>query len=428
MPFRLLVLAAILLAPSAAHAASSAEVTTVLAALALVLVVAKVGAYAAERLGQPAVLGELLAGILLGNLPLVGITAVEPIGHDAGVALLAELGVILLLFDVGLESTVGEMRRVGLSALVVALLGVTAPFALGWGVGAVLLPGASPYVHVFLGATLTATSVGITARVLQDLGRASSAEAKVILGAAVIDDVLGLVVLAVVAGLIEAADAGGTLSPAAIALIVGKALGFLVVALVVGVRLSPRWFRWAGALRTPGVLLAASLSLCFLLAWAAALVGLAPIVGAFAAGLLLERAHYHDLEVREERHLHHLLEPIAGFLVPIFFVLMGVRVDLRAFADPGLLALAVALTLAAVAGKQLCSLGVLDRSIDRLSVGLGMVPRGEVGLIFAGVGLRLQIGGEPVVDAATYGAVVVMVLVTTLLTPPALRWSLARRA
>jgi Na+:H+ antiporter len=161
------------------------------------------------------------------------------------------------------------------------------------------------------------------------------------------------------------------------------------------------------------VLLAASLSLCFLLAWAAALVGLAPIVGAFAAGLLLERAHYHDLEVREERHLHHLLEPIAGFLVPIFFVLMGVRVDLRAFADPGLLALAVALTLAAVAGKQLCSLGVLDRSIDRL---------------FAGVGLRLQIGGEPVVDAATYGAVVVMVLVTTLLTPPALRWSLARRA
>ena len=418
---------AVLLAPTAA-AAATAEGSTpvVLGTLALVLVVAKIVGYLANLVQQPPVLGELLAGILLGNLSSLGWDAFAPMARDPGVALLAELGVIVLLFEVGLESTVAEMRAVGLSSLLVALLGVITPFALGWGTGYLLLPAASPYVHLFLGATLTATSVGITARILQDLGRSGSREAKVILGAAVIDDVLGLVVLALITGLINAANQGGDLSPSAIVIIVGKALGFLVAALALGVPLAPWWFRLATRLRTTGVLLAASLAVCFLLAWVAAQVGLAPIVGAFAAGLLLENIHYRDLESREQRQLKQLLEPIAGLLVPVFFVQMGMRVDLRVFADPAILAVAGVLTLAAIVGKQACALGVVDRGLDRLSIGLGMVPRGEVGLIFAGVGLNLWLDGKPIVDASTYGAVLVMVLVTTLLTPFALRWSLAR--
>jgi Kef-type K+ transport system membrane component KefB len=414
--------------PALAHATTGdASVALVLGALVLVLVVAKVCGRVAEALAQPAVLGELLGGIVLGNVSLLGWTGLEPIEHDPGITLLAELGVVVLLFEVGLESTVAEMRKVGLSATLVAVLGVVAPFVLGWGVGAAALPDASPYVHVFLGATLTATSVGITARVLKDLGRSSSREAKVILGAAVVDDVLGLIVLAVVAGLITAASDGGQLSLLGVAAIVVKALGFLVGALVVGSVVTRRWFRLALRLETTNVLLPASLAVCFAFAWLASELGLAPIVGAFAAGLLLEPVHYRDLETRERHELAHLLEPIAGLLVPVFFVVMGMRVDLRALADPALAGLALALTAAAIAGKQVCSLGVLERGLDRLSVGIGMVPRGEVGLIFASVGLGLRLDGHAIIEPATYGAVVVMVLVTTLVTPPALRWSLARR-
>src|SRR4051812_41348010 len=185
-------------------------------------------------MGQPPVLGELAAGVALGNLTFGGFAGLEHLKTDASVDMLARLGVILLLFQVGLESTVGQMMRVGLSSLLVATLGVIGPFALGWGVGAWLLPDASVYAHVFLGAALSATSVGITARVLKDLGRTDSDEARIILGAAVIDDVQGLVILAVVGGIIAAADRGATLSYPAIAWVVGKASAFLVGSLVLG--------------------------------------------------------------------------------------------------------------------------------------------------------------------------------------------------
>jgi Kef-type K+ transport system membrane component KefB len=289
------------------------------------------------------------------------------------------------------------------------------------------MPDASPYLHLFLGATLTATSVGITARILKDLGRSDSREAKIILGAAVIDDVLGLIVLAVVTGLITAAAAGSSLSLSVIGVTVAKALGFIAVVLALGARLAPGWFRMAAKLRTPHTLLPASLAVCFLLAWLAGEMGLAPIVGAFAAGLILEEGHYRDLEAREGRDLKEQLESVAAFLIPVFFVLMGMRVDLRVFADPAVLGLATVLTVAAIVGKQACALGVVDRGVDRLSVGLGMIPRGEVGLIFAGIGLDLWVDGKAVVDGATYGAVLVMVVVTTLITPLALRWSLTSR-
>ncbi len=394
--------------------------------VAVILIAAKVGGDLAVRIGQPAVLGELVAGVLLGNATLVGFGGLEAIANDATVDMLARLGVLVLLFEVGLESTVRQMLAVGWTSLVVAVLGVVTPFALGWGVGAWLLPDHSPYVHAFLGATLTATSVGITARVLQDLGRSQSKEARVILGAAVIDDVLGLVVLAVVTGVIGAANAGTTVSYGAIAGIIGKSLAFLIGAIAIGVAAAPRVFGLASRLRARGALLAIGLGVCFLLSWLADAVGLAPIVGAFAAGLVLEDVHYKEFTDRGEHGLEELVHPIAAFLVPVFFVLMGMRTDLASFVQPGVLGLAGALTVAAVIGKQACSLGV-SAGIDRLSVGIGMIPRGEVGLIFANIGLGLVLAGERIITEATYSALVVMVIVTTMVTPPALKWSLGRR-
>jgi Kef-type K+ transport system membrane component KefB len=240
--------------------------------------------------------------------------------------------------------------------------------------------------------------------------------------------VLGLLVLAVISGLITAADRGGPgLSATDVLVITGKALGFLAGAIVLGQMLAPALLRIASRIRVTGILLTSALVVCFLLSWAAAAVGLAPIVGAFAAGLILERPHFLEFEESREHNLESLLHPISTFLVPIFFVLTGLRVELRAFADPAILGLAGALTLAAVAGKQICALGALERGLNRLAIGIGMIPRGEVGLIFANVGASLVVAGERVITPETYSAVVIMVVITTLLTPPALQWSLTRR-
>ncbi len=432
-PVVLVVLALAALCPRAAVAAETAAgdptaIARVLLALAVVLLAAKLGGDLAARAGQPEVLGELVAGVILGNLGLLGLHGLEWMAHDAALGVLAELGVVVLLFQVGLESTVGQMARVGASAVLVAVVGVALPFAIGWGVGAWLLPDRSAYVHAFLGATLSATSVGITARVLKDLGRSHGLEARIVLGAAVVDDVLGLVVLAVVSGVIAAAARGGGFSWAAVGVVVAKALGFLLGAILVGLAVSRRLFRAAARLRAAGLLLAFGLAFCFTVAWLAGELGLAPIVGAFAAGLVLEEEHASPLVSRGEHPLSRQLEPVAAFLVPVFFVAMGMRTDLRAFGDAGVLALAGALTFAAIAGKLAAGLGGIGRGLDRLSIGIGMVPRGEVGLIFANVGLGLSLGGERIVDPATYSAVVAMVIVTTLVTPPALKWSLSRGA
>jgi Kef-type K+ transport system membrane component KefB len=394
--------------------------------LAVVLAFAKLGGELAERVGQPAVLGELVAGVVIGNLPLLGVTLFEPLKADPTLDMLARLGVLILLFEVGLESTVKQMLQVGLSSFLVASLGVITPFALGWAVGAWLLPEQSGYVHAFLGAALCATSVGITARVLKDLKKEKTREARVILGAAVIDDVMGLVILAVVTGLIAAANRGGTLEIGAVAGIVMKALVFLVGSLAIGLAISPRVFRIGSRFKTRGVLLSLGLGFCFLLSWLSSLIGLAPIVGAFAAGLILESTHYRDFVEKGEHGLEELVHPIAEFLVPVFFVLMGARTELASFAEPGVLGLAAALTVAAIAGKQACALGAVGPGFNRLAIGVGMIPRGEVGLIFANIGLTLTVAGAAVVDASTFSAVVAMVVVTTMITPPALKWSLER--
>jgi Na+:H+ antiporter len=401
-------------------------IAALILSLAIILVAAKVGAHFAVAFGQPPVLGELAAGVVLGNLALTGFRGLDYLPSDASVDTLSRLGVILLLFQVGLESTVAQMMKVGFSSFMVATLGVIGPFVLGWGVGAWLLPGAGIYAHIFIGATLTATSVGITARVLKDLGRSDTDEARIILGAAVIDDVQGLVILAVVGGIVAAANRGTALSYGAIGLVLAKATLFLVGALGLGAYLSKRLFSIASRLNAGGVLLALGLAFCFVLAWLADAIGLAPIVGAFAAGLVLEDLHYRDFADRAEHTLTALVEPIASFLVPVFFVIMGVRTDVRVFGNPAVLGLAAALTAAAIVGKQLCALGVFGRGLDRLSVGIGMIPRGEVGLIFANMGLTLTVAGSPLLNQDVFSAVVVTVMCTTLITPPALKWSFHR--
>ena len=404
----------------------------VLIGVAVMLVLAKLGGELFERMRQSAVLGELVAGIVLGNLVILGFTGAESLKTNGTIAALAELGVIILLFEVGLESDLKEMVEVGFSSLLVAVLGVIVPFFLGWMVSAYFSPNEPTLVHIFIGAILCATSVGITARVFKDLGKLNTREARIILGAAVIDDVLGLLILAIVAGAIRAAATGGALSMIDVGLIALKSLAFLVGSILIGHFLMPRVLRGAGRLETRGVLLTLAISFCLALAWAAAKVGLAPIVGAFAAGLILDEVHYKPAGGRKERDLADLLQPVNAVLVPIFFVLMGLKVDLRLFTRVEILGFAFVLTLAAIIGKQICALGVTERGLNRLAIGVGMIPRGEVGLIFAGIGATLMLPSAagvsvPVITSAVFGAVVIMVIVTTLITPLALKWALGRQ-
>lgn len=435
-----LAVAFVLLICTSASAAPEAGATdaahslrpTVLLGLAAMLIVAKLGGELFERMGQPAVLGELIGGIIIGNLVLLGFNAAEPLKTDAVIAALAQIGVILLLFEVGLESNIGEMLEVGWSSLFVAVAGVVALFFLGWGVSAYFLPEASRLAHVFIGSVLCATSVGITARVLKDLGKLSLRESRIILGAAVIDDVIGLLILAVLMGAVAAKMAGGLLSVAHLLWLAAKTAAFFVSAFAVGHYAVPHLFRGAGKFRGRGVLLVLSISFCFLLSWLATKVELATIVGAFAAGLVLEDAHFELFKARGEHDLRELLTPVTTLLVPIFFVLMGMKVDLRVVTHPKLLGLAVALALAAIVGKQISSLVVVERGLNRMAIGFGMIPRGEVALIIAGIGATLVLPNaagvaEPVIGPATFAAIVIMVVVTTLVTPPLLKWSLARK-
>ena len=297
-------------AARASSAPGGVDMMPVLEALALVLIGARLGGSLFERLGQPAVLGELVAGIVLGNLGLVGVHEFDSLRSIPALDVLAQLGVLFLLFAVGLESDIGKMMAVGTSAALVAVLGVVAPMLLGYASSAWAFPQHQALTHLFVGATLSATSVGITARVLGDMGRANSSEGRIILGAAVIDDVLGLIVLAVVTGVISAADHGSAfIRTSSVLVICAKAFGFLLAAVFLG--------QWLSKARVPrrleapcaaGCCSSFALAFCFLLACLAGKAGLAPIVGAFAAGLVLEEVHYRDLLDRDQqrRDIHHL--------------------------------------------------------------------------------------------------------------------------
>ncbi len=420
----------LLLLPNLAFASSGGDhafVTPLLTGLILIILGAKIGGDIALRLGQPAVLGELTLGLILGNLVYFGIGTFEFLKSDTSFSILSELGVILLLFQVGLETNIGEMKKVGTSALLAAILGVVVPFFLGYFVSSYFMPESEFLVHVFVGATLTATSVGITARVLKDLGKIQTQEGQVILGAAVIDDVLGLLTLAVVTGLIASVNSGQEFEIFSLVKTIGLAVGFLVAAIVFGRMVAPKLFSFATKLHSEGLLLASSLFICFGLSLLAGLAGLAPIVGAFTAGLILDPIQYQRLKDRTgEAHIEDLIAPISSLLVPIFFVVMGAKVDMGVFANLDLVTYALCLTLAAIIGKQICGLGVVDKRLNKMAVGIGMIPRGEVGLIFVGIGAGLKIHGVPVVNDATFGAVVIMVILTTMVTPPLIKWKFSK--
>ena len=394
--------------------------------LAVVLLTALAGGHIAAGFGQPAVLGELLAGILIGNLP--GFGKLQFLGVDPHLGMLAQIGMLLLMFEVGLGLSVRDIYGVGLSALLVAAIGTVTSFAVGTGTAALFMPAASGVTHVFLGAALTATSIGITARVLKDMGASRTIEARIILGAAVADDVLALVALGIVVGFLGSGQGVEAQGMATILPLVLKTVGFLTAAVALGARLTPTWFRRAAMLRTEGALLAIGLCFCFFLSWAASRIGLAALIGAFAAGLVLEDSHSEAFVQRGERSLSELLQPMTSFLVPVFFVLVGFRATVHVLADPALLALTAALTVAAIVGKLACAAGVLTRDARRLTVAIGMIPRGEVALVFAALGGTLRWNQAPVLDTTGYSTIVAVVILTTLVTPPALKWSMQRRS
>jgi Na+:H+ antiporter len=376
------------------------EAHDLLLGLVLVWLAAKAMGEAMERLGQTAVLGELLAGVIIGP-GVLGLVHESPVLHA-----LAELGVLILLFEVGLESDLGDLLRAGLQATLVALVGVVVPFAVGYGFMDFL--GHDHLEAIFVGATLTATSVGITARVLADLDRLQDAAAKIVLGAAVVDDILGLIILAVVTGIAKA----GHISTASVAVVSVKAIAFLALAIMAGIRLAPILMRGVGRLKTRGSLIVYSVIFAVALAAVAALMGLATIVGAFAAGLVLATT-----ERREP--IAQRIKPVADLLVPVFFVTVGMKVQpalLNPFSTNALSGIALVLVAIAIASKLAAGIAVYQPGIRRWPVAVGMVPRGEVGLIFAGTGLAAGVIAQDL-----YSALILVVMLTTFVAPPWLK-------
>lgn len=414
--------------------------------IAVILIAAKISSLV-ERFGQPSVLGELVIGVIIGNLTLLGINWFEPIKLDPIIAFLSELGVVILLFQIGLESNIAKMKQVGMRAFLVATIGVIAPFVLGtFIVGPWLMPGLTFNAYLFIGATLTATSVGITARVFKDLKKLQIPEAQIVLGAAVIDDVMGLIILAVVSAIVTV----GTVGIGMITWITAKAILFLVLSIVIGQLIAPQLGKWFAKIHTGGGMkLTLALSFGLVMAFLAQEIGLAPIVGAFAAGLILDPVHFKhfkdpqiiedlklsvekstDHSMKEEfskvvshhshRHIEDLIEPIGFFLVPLFFVYTGINVKLETMFDLPVLLVALGITAAAFIGKIVS--GLAAGKVNKWIVGFGMIPRGEVGLIFAVIGKSLG-----VITDEVFSVVVIMVILTTLATPPILNYLLKKQ-
>jgi Kef-type K+ transport system membrane component KefB len=387
------------------------ELATFLLAFAAALLGGKILGELCERLGQPPVLGELLAGVLLGS-SLLGLVPLS-----AGILLIAEIGVLLLLFEVGLETDLDELVRVGGAAMAVAVVGMALPF-----VGGYLVTRAAGFptlTAIFVGAALTATSIGITSRVLSELKMLASREGQIILGAAVADDILGLVVLAVVSQI----AATGSVAVGDALKAAGLSFGFLLVAIVVGMPLGRVLVRFMGKAQVRGILVAVAVAFALLAALGAEKAGSAAIVGAFAAGLVLARTN-------RGRDIETSIRPVVDVFAPIFFVSIGAQVDVGylnpAAADnrPALL-LALGLILVGVLGKFAAGYAAWGK-VRRSFIGAGMIPRGEVGLIFAQIGRQNGALPEP-----AFIAVVLAVFATTFLTPPllkALRPAAPRRA
>jgi Kef-type K+ transport system membrane component KefB len=413
--------------------------------IVIALLAARMGGFV-EKFGQPAVLGELLAGAILGNMVLLQMPWFEGMKSNEYLHFMAELGVVILLFQVGLESNVNEMKKVGLRALLVASIGVILPFIMGrYIAGPLLMPGLSENAYLFLGATLSATSVGITARVFKDFSILSSKESRIVLGAAVIDDVMGLVLLAIVSAIVQT----GSISVFSVLQTITLSILLLAGGTILGGMIAKPLSKWMSSLNPgSGMKLAFALIVGFLFAYIAHLIGLAPIVGAFTAGLMLDSIHFvhfdephyiaefkdavtsSDPETQErvisisekqnEKHIEHILEPIGQFLSPIFFIMTGLAVDFSVFMNPSTVLTALVLSIIAIIGKLAAGM-IAGKGVNKWIIGWGMVPRGEVGLIFASVGRALG-----VVDAAEFSVIVVVIMLTTFITPPVLGYLLKK--
>lgn len=382
----------LLLAAAAPH-----SLAPLLLALVAIIVATKLLGELAQRAGQPSVLGELLAGVLLGGSVLGVVDPADPV-----IRALSELGVLVLLFEIGLDTDLRSLARVGSSALTVGLVGVALPFVGGYYTARLL--GLPAIESVVCGAALTATSIGISARVLSDLGRLDSPEGQVVLGAAVLDDVVGLVILSVISGVLT----GGAVTAGGVARTAGVAIGFVALAIVLGSIAVPPFFRAIERVRTSGTLGLAALAFAFALAWLADVAGSAMIVGAFAAGLVLHPTPQRERIERATTSLGH-------FFVPIFFAGVGAQVELGALASSRALIVGVVLIVVGAAGKVAAGYAPWWFRGNRTLVGVAMVPRGEVGLIFAQIGLASR-----AIDAEEFGALMLMVLATTFVTPPLL--------
>ncbi len=377
------------------------DVTAVLLDILIVLVAAKVAVEIAERVNVPAVVAEIVAGMIIGP------SVLSLVGSEQTLQVLGELGVILLLLGVGMEMDLGELGAVGRAATSVAVVGVVVPMVGGYAMATAL--GHDSNQSLFIGAALSATSVGITARVFSDLRALATVEARTVLGAAVADDVLGLVILTVVVRLVSE----GSVSIADVALIVAVAVGFLVVTAALGSRFAPGLFQFLDRhAKSAGTLVALALAFTLAFAELADAAKLAPIVGAFVAGLALSGSSAKERIQRE-------LAPVGHLFIPVFFLGIGIDVEVGSFVKPEVLGIAAGLLVVAVLGKLVASVGVFGSPGDKWLIGLGMIPRGEVGLIFATIGLNEGILGENL-----YAALLLVVLVTTLMTPPLLRWRL----
>ncbi|MGB7442909.1 MAG: cation:proton antiporter [Coleofasciculaceae cyanobacterium] len=416
---------------------SSLILAGVLLSLVVIYFASKLGGEICSRINLPPVLGELVGGVVVGVSALnllvfpeggadsssliinflestAGLTpeAASSVFQSESevISVLAELGVVILLFEIGLESDLQELIRVGPQAAVVALVGVVAPFAAGTA-GLAYLFNIPAVPAIFAGAALTATSIGITAKVLAEIGRLSSKEGQIIIGAAVLDDVLGIIVLAVVASL---AKTGEIIITNVIYLIISAGV-FLVGSILLGRFLGPYFVSLVNEMKTRGQVLVTGLIFALVLSYVAAAIGLEAILGAFAAGLILA-------ETEKRRELEESVIPIADVLTPIFFVVVGAKTDLGVL-NPAVpsnregLVLAIFLIVVAIIGKVITGFTVFGQpGINRLAIGVGMIPRGEVGLVFAGVG-----AASGALSEATEAAIIMMVILTTFIAPPLLR-------
>ncbi|GHT36628.1 sodium:proton antiporter [Endomicrobiia bacterium] len=382
-----------------------------LVALISILFFAKIFGEIALKFGQSAIIGELLAGVVIGPsvLGLINVNINETSVLTSILTSLAELGAIILLFEVGLSTNIKEFLKAGGWAATVAVVGVVAPYFLGYFV--FLCFGFTSTQAIFAGAILTATSVGITARVFKDLNRLETKEAKIVLGAAVIDDVIGLVILAVVLKLVQ----GGKVTPGMVASISGTAILFLALSVAAGVLIAPSLFNLVSKMKQSHAVFVMGIVFCFIISALSTKIGFDPIIGAFIAGLVLST-------IKQKEEIKRDVKPIYAFFVPIFFVLMGTKVDISTFnpfvvANREILVLMAILFIVAFVGKAISGFVVFKKDVNKLLIGISMVPRGEVGLIFATAGLENNAFREK-----EYSALVMVIILTTFIAPIMLKY------